>query len=95
MFDGFFRHLAAILVDHDLMKEHDFWALVADTIREYQNSHPEYAAKYQQYDLFQPTMLRNCFNRLQMRNSRQMLDLLNPQSSFQFGDPMENPIANM
>ncbi len=95
VFDGFFRHLAAILVDHDLMKEHDFWALVADTIREYQNSHPEYAAKYQQYDLFQPTMLRNCFNRLQMRNSRQMLDLLNPQSSFQFGDPMENPIANM
>lgn len=93
VFDGFFRHLAAILVDQQVMQEKDFWALVASSIRNYQNTHPQNADKYQRYDLFQQTIVRNCFNRLQLRNNRHMLNLLDPEISFQYGDPIANPIA--
>lgn len=93
VFDGFFRHLCAILVEQNLMSELDFWALVAEATKEYQASHPHNADKYKRHDLFQPTMLRNCFNRLQLRNNRQMLDLLAPENSFQFGTPLTNPLA--
>lgn len=93
VFDGFFRHLAAILVDQNVMPEQDFWALVATSISTYQKARPQLTEKYCRYDLFQPTMARNCFNRLQLRNNRHMLDLLDPEKSFRYGDPMVNPVA--
>ncbi|MFD1198329.1 GNAT family N-acetyltransferase [Brucella gallinifaecis] len=93
VFDGFFRHLSAVLDDQGLMKEQEFWALVAEFTKTYQMAYPHNADKYQRYDLFRPVMTRNCFNRLQLRNNRQMLDLLDPQKSFRFGTPMVNPLA--
>lgn len=93
IFDGFFRHLSAVLEDQGLMKEQEFWALVAEVTKAYQAEHPQNFDKYQRYDLFRPVMVRNCFNRLQLRNNRQMLDLLDPEKSFRFGTPMANPLA--
>lgn len=93
VFDGFFRHLSSVLEDQGLMKEQEFWALVAEATKAYQSAHPHNADKYQRYNLFHPVMTRNCFNRLQLRNNRQMLDLLDPEKSFQFGSPMVNPLA--
>ncbi|PRD41002.1 IucA/IucC family protein [Phyllobacterium phragmitis] len=93
IFDCFFRYLAAILVEKGVLEEEIFWKLVAECIHNYQAEHPEFAEKYQRYDLFAPEFIRNCLNRLQLNNNQQMLDLLDPEKSLQFVGTLENPIA--
>jgi hypothetical protein len=45
--------------------------------------------------LFAPTFSRNCLNRLQLRNNRQMVDLnaAEPVDSLQMIGTLQNPIA--
>lgn len=93
IFDGFFRYLAAILDEYELIKAQDFWALVADTIYKYQLAQPQHHQKYQDYDLFPKQFVRNCYNRLQLRNNRQMLNLQDQTVSFQYAEPLDNPLA--
>ncbi|WP_019997375.1 SidA/IucD/PvdA family monooxygenase [Aureimonas ureilytica] len=93
VFDCFFRHLSALLVEVGLLDERRFWALVAECIETYQASHPEYGAKYVRYDLFASQFALNCLNRLQIANNQQMLDLADPEKSLQFIGTLDNPLA--
>jgi siderophore synthetase component len=95
VFDCVFRFLAQILHEHAEYPEQRFWRSVAECIRSYQEEQPRFAAKFRRYDLFSPTFARNCLNRLQLRNNRQMVDLNAPEpvDSLQMIGVLQNPIA--
>lgn len=93
VFEGYFRHLAHLLVEHGVLSETAFWQVVANRIADYQAAHPERLDKYRQYDLFAPDMIHSCLNRLQIRNNLQMVNLADPIGSFQMAPRLVNPIA--
>lgn len=93
VFDCFFRFMADILATNDEYPEEQFWSLVADCIHTYQEKHPELEAQFRKYDLFVPEFDRCCLNRLQLSNTKQMLDLADPIESLQLVGTLKNPIA--
>ncbi|MER7643509.1 IucA/IucC family siderophore biosynthesis protein [Streptomyces sp. NPDC126522] len=93
VFDCFFRFLAADLAAEGILEEDDFWRTVADVTREYQDSAPELADKFGQYDMFAPEFSLSCLNRLQLRNNKQMVDLADPSGALQLVGTLKNPIA--
>ncbi|MDE9364463.1 IucA/IucC family protein [Luteipulveratus sp. YIM 133132] len=93
VFDGFLRFLAAILDGDGVIAEDDFWAQVAACIREHEHDHPELAETARRYDLFRPTFRHSCLNRLQLRNTVQMVDLADQAESLIFAGELVNPIA--
>lgn len=93
IFDGFFRFMSHILVEHAYFPETEFWKLVAESIQEYQDRFSENEAKFRQYDLFVPDFHLSCLNRLQLNNHKQMIDLDDPVALLQFAGRLENPIA--
>lgn len=93
VFDCFFRFLGHVLVAHCDYAEEDFWQLVATVIYEYQDEHPEHAARFEQYDLFADEFILSCLNRLQLRNNKQMVDLADPAGSLQLAGMLKNPVA--
>jgi siderophore synthetase component len=95
VFDCFFRFLAANLATEGILPEDDFWRTVAQVTREYQESVPELADKFAQYDMFAPEFALSCLNRLQLRNNRQMVDLADPSGALQLVGTLRNPIAGL
>ncbi|MFE7166231.1 IucA/IucC family protein [Streptomyces sp. NPDC057616] len=93
VFDCFFRFLAANLAGEGILEEDDFWRTVAEVVREYQESVPELADKFGQYDMFAPEFALSCLNRLQLRNNRQMVDLADPAGALQLVGTLRNPVA--
>ncbi len=93
VFDGFFRFMSHILVEHAGIEEAVFWKAVAGNIKEYQECYPEKEAKFNQYDLFAPDFYLSCLNRLQLNNHKQMIDLDDPVALLQFAGRLENPIV--
>jgi len=93
VFDCFFRYLSATLVEHCGFEDHRFWRLVAECVSNYLDAHPEHAEKAKRHDLFAETFTRNCLNRLQLNDNQQMLDLLDPEKSFQYVGVLDNPLA--
>ncbi|WP_240315455.1 GNAT family N-acetyltransferase [Aquimarina longa] len=93
IFDGFFRFMSHILVEHAGYAEENFWQLVAENIHDYQEQYPEKEAKYKQYDLFASDFHLSCLNRLQLHNNKQMIDLDDPVALLQFAGKLQNPIA--
>ncbi|NEE07540.1 IucA/IucC family siderophore biosynthesis protein [Streptomyces sp. SID7499] len=93
VFDCFFRFLAANLATEGILEEDDFWHTVADVTRAYQDSMPELADKFKQYDMFAPEFALSCLNRLQLRNNEQMVDLSDPSGALQLVGTLRNPIA--
>ncbi|MEU6606590.1 IucA/IucC family siderophore biosynthesis protein [Streptomyces shenzhenensis] len=93
VFDCFFRFLAANLAAEGILEEDDFWGTVAEVIREYQDSTPELADRFRQYDMFAPEFALSCLNRLQLRDNRQMVDLADPSGALQLVGSLQNPIA--
>ncbi|MER7479573.1 IucA/IucC family siderophore biosynthesis protein [Streptomyces sp. NPDC126510] len=93
VFDCFFRFLAANLATEGVLQETDFWQTVADVTRAYQESKPELADRFEQYDMFAPEFALSCLNRLQLRNNAQMVDLADPSGALQLVGNLENPIA--
>ena len=93
IFDGFFRYLSALLFECDGFPPEEFWKIVASSIRNYQDAHPEYIDKYVEHDLFSDDFPLSCLNRLQLRDNRQMIDLTDPSKLLQFAGDMKNPIA--
>ncbi|MFG3721176.1 IucA/IucC family protein [Streptomyces massasporeus] len=94
VFDCFFRFLAANLATEGILEENDFWHTVADVTRAYQDSMPELADKFKQYDMFAPEFALSCLNRLQLRNNEQMVDLSDPSGALQLVGTLRNPIAD-
>ncbi|GAA2272964.1 desferrioxamine E synthetase DesD [Streptomyces hawaiiensis] len=95
VFDCFFRFLAANLASEGILEEDDFWRTVAEVTRAYQESTPELADKFKQYDMFAPEFALSCLNRLQLRNNEQMVDLSDPSGALQLVGNLKNPIANL
>ncbi|MFC9631189.1 IucA/IucC family protein [Streptomyces mirabilis] len=95
VFDCFFRFLAADLAGEGILDDDDFWRTVAESVREYQESAPELADKFQQYDMFAPEFALSCLNRLQLRDNRQMVDLADPSGALQLVGSLKNPIAGL
>jgi siderophore synthetase component len=93
VFDGYFRFLAHTLVDSGTCDEESFWRLVAECASQYQQAHPQYAAKYEAHDLFAPDFLHSCLNRLQLANNQQMVNIADPASSLKMAGRLPNPIA--
>ncbi|MGN9816071.1 IucA/IucC family protein [Streptomyces sp. SD11] len=95
VFDCFFRFLAANLAGEGVIEEDDFWRTVADCVRDYQESAPELADKFRQYDMFAPEFALSCLNRLQLRDNEQMVDLSDPAGALQLVGTLKNPIAGL
>ncbi|MGW1023963.1 IucA/IucC family protein [Streptomyces sp. NPDC002577] len=95
VFDCFFRFLAANLATEGILEEDDFWRTVADVTREYQESAPQLADRFRQYDMFAPEFALSCLNRLQLRNNKQMVDLADPSGALQLVGDLKNPIAGL
>ncbi|MFK0017929.1 IucA/IucC family protein [Streptomyces sp. NPDC090798] len=95
VFDCFFRFLAADLAGEGILDEDDFWRTVAESVREYQESAPELADKFRQYDMFAPEFALSCLNRLQLRDNKQMVDLADPSGALQLVGSLKNPIAGL
>ncbi len=77
VFDCFFRFLAATLAAEGVLDEDDFWRTVAECVRGYQEEHPEFAARFERYDMFAETFALSALNRLQLVG-----DLPNPITRF-------------
>ncbi|TXS29827.1 IucA/IucC family siderophore biosynthesis protein [Streptomyces sp. ms191] len=93
VFDCFFRFLGATLASEGVLDEDDFWRTVAECVRGYQESMPELADRFAQYDVFAETFALSALNRLQLRNNRQMVDLADPSAALQLVGDLVNPIA--
>lgn len=93
VFDCFFRFLGATLAAEGVLDEDAFWRTVAECVRGYQESVPQLADKFKQYDMFAEEFALSCLNRLQLRNNRQMVDLADPSAALQFVGTLKNPIA--
>jgi len=93
VFDCFFRFLAAHLAAEGVLDEDGFWRTVAEVTREYQESNPELADRFRQYDVFAPEFALSCLNRLQLRDNRQMVDLADPSGALQLVGTLRNPLA--
>jgi siderophore synthetase component/RimJ/RimL family protein N-acetyltransferase len=93
VFDGFLRYLGAILDEDGVLPDADFWAEVGRCIAEHAEDHPDLAATAAAYDLFKPEFKHSCLNRLQLRNTLQMVDLTDQAESLIFAGTLANPIA--
>jgi siderophore synthetase component len=93
VFDGVFRFIAQILED-DLAYSHGaFWSAVKRCLRTYVNEHERWVRQKPRQSLFASTFRHSCLNRLQLRDNRQMVDLLDPAASLLFAGELENPVA--
>jgi len=54
--------------------------VVADCIADYQESNPQLADRFEEFDLFVERFPLSCLNRLQLRDNRQMVDLDDPRA---------------
>lgn len=93
IFDGFFRYMSAILMEHGNYTEHAFWQQVSDCIQNYQSSQPQLSERFAQHNIFQEAFAHSCLNRLQLRDNQQMVDLSDPANSLAFAGTLDNPIA--
>lgn len=93
VFDGVLRFVAAILDEDGMLAEEEFWAIARDTITEHLADHPELAAAAGRYDLLAPRFRHSCLNRLQLRNTLQMVDITDQSESLIFAGTLRNPVA--
>ncbi|WP_353681421.1 IucA/IucC family C-terminal-domain containing protein [Aeromicrobium sp. REDSEA-S38_B2] len=90
--DGFLRFLAAILADDGVLPGADFWTVAAECLRDLQADHPELADQHARYDLLAPDFEHSCLNRLQLRNTLEMVDLADQATSLQLVGRLANPL---
>ncbi len=93
VFDGFLRHLAAILDTDGVLPEASFWTEVARCLAQHEEQHPELSDAIASYDLFRAEFDHSCLNRLQLRNTLEMVDLSDQAASLMYAGELANPIA--
>ncbi|WP_217704359.1 IucA/IucC family siderophore biosynthesis protein [Aquimarina sp. TRL1] len=93
VFDCIFRFITPILDEHCNYPETLFWKQVAICIHKYKQAHPELTPRFERYDIFVKQFKRCCLNRLQLDNTKQMLNLAAPIESLKLEGTLENPIA--
>ncbi|HWT95169.1 MAG TPA: IucA/IucC family siderophore biosynthesis protein [Solirubrobacteraceae bacterium] len=90
--DCFFRFLAPILDEAGALAEDRFWALVRECVTDYARTAAPDPARVER-ELLCERFALSCLNRLQLRNSRQMVDLQDPAGSLQIHGTLPNPLA--
>ncbi|MFK4807012.1 IucA/IucC family protein [Microbacterium sp. ZW CA_36] len=90
VFDGVLRHLAGILHVDGTLPEAEFWRIAADIIDEHAGQHPDLDSRV---DLRAHVFAHSCLNRLQLRNTLQMVDLADQSASLMYAGTLTNPIA--
>jgi siderophore synthetase component len=93
VFDCIFRFLSPLLDAEGLLSPDEFWAVVGESVRDYQEATPELVAAFAKYDLFSPEFALSCLNRLQLKNNQSMVDLADQAGSLQFVGTLQNPLA--
>lgn len=93
--DGVLRFLAAILDDDGVLAGEEFWDLVRECVEQHAADHPELAEVAASYDLLRPRFRHSCLNRLQLRNTLQMVDLADQAESLIFAGTLANPIGRL
>ena len=94
VFDGVLRHLSGILAADGLLAPERFWACVAEVLDEHEQRHPEHRRGVGgDVDLRAGDFAHSCLNRLQLRNTLQMVDLGDQASSLLYAGRMDNPVA--
>ena len=94
IFDGVLRHLSGILDADGLLPADRFWAIVAETLDEYEAEHPDAARGVSgDVDLRADHFAHSCLNRLQLKNTKQMVDIGNQAESLLYAGTMPNPVA--
>ena len=91
--DGFLRFLAADLAEDGVLDGTTFWSLAAQCLRDLQADHPELTSAFERYDLFVEEFDHSCLNRLQLRNTLEMVDLADQAQSLMFAGTLVNPLA--
>ena len=90
------RHLAGILDADGVLPADRFWSVVAGVLDEYETDHPDLARGLAgDVDLRTGSFAHSCLNRLQLRNTLQMVDLGDQASSLLFAGRMDNPVARV
>jgi siderophore synthetase component len=74
-----------------LLPEADFWGAVRTCLEEHAADHPELAEAAARYDLLRPEFRHSCLNRLQLRNTLEMVDLADPVESLVDAGSIVNP----
>ncbi|WP_163620647.1 IucA/IucC family siderophore biosynthesis protein [Microbacterium sp. B35-30] len=90
VFDGVLRHLAGILHVDGTLPEAEFWRIAAEIIDEHAGQHPDLDSRV---DLRADVFAHSCLNRLQLRNTLQMVDLADQSASLMYAGTLTNPIA--
>ncbi|GGR65575.1 siderophore synthetase component [Nocardioides luteus] len=93
VFDGVLRYVAAILDDEGVLPESEFWAEARACIVDHAADHPELADAVARYDFLRPRFRHSCLNRLQLRNTLQMVDITDQAESLMFAGTLANPVA--
>ncbi|WP_109524050.1 MULTISPECIES: IucA/IucC family protein [Nocardia] len=94
VFDDFLRHLAAVLHASGLLADSAFWAVVAESVLEFEQEHRDLDDRFARWDLFAPTFKAIHMNRLQLSNNRRMVNLGDSYSTLVDSDhELVNPIA--
>ena len=93
VFDGVLRHLAAILHVDGVLDERVFWAEVRACVQRHRDEHPELEGAAAAYDLRRAEFQHSCLNRLQLRNTLEMVDLADQAESLLYAGTLVNPIA--
>lgn len=93
VFDGVLRYVAAILDEDGMLPEAEFWAIAREVVEAHAAAHPELAAAAARYDLLTERFRHSCLNRLQLRNTLQMVDIADQAESLIFAGTLANPIA--
>lgn len=93
VFDCIFRFLSPQLDAEGVLTPAEFWSIVGDSIRDYQQANPDLAEAFARYDIFAPEFALSCLNRLQLRNNQQMVDLTDIAGSLQFIGTLDNPLT--
>ncbi|MFC7492178.1 MULTISPECIES: IucA/IucC family protein [unclassified Knoellia] len=91
--DCFLRFLAAVLDEAGVLDAEDFWGVVREVLDDYEDAHPELAARLDDLDLRAADFDLSCLNRLQLRNNQQMVDLADPVGALAFAGRIANPLA--
>lgn len=70
IFTGLFichlRYLTNILEHNEMMREDEFWKILAETIHSYQARFPHLEDRFKLFDFFQPSFTKLCLNRNRM-----------------------------
>ncbi|MGQ7788929.1 GNAT family N-acetyltransferase [Nesterenkonia sp. K-15-9-6] len=94
VFGGVLRHLAGVLHADGVLTDTAFWEVVSQVVAEQEaRGEAEGVSRRRRLDLRVPRYAHSCLNRLQLRNTRHMVDLADASGSLIHAGELENPIA--